>query len=519
MSRTLYTEFQKSAARHADRIAIHDDDVDLTYAELEALSRRVAKSLISLGIKKGDTVAIWAVNRWQWVAAGLGLQAAGGVLIPCGTRLRGAEVAANLVRADTRFMFADPGFGSYDFVEAISEQDLPALEQIVVFDDRPRGGRAIGWEAFLALGDGVTDAELDSAIAAVGPDDLADLLFTSGTTGVPKGVPMTQEQSLVACDIQQADIAQFTPDDVFAVVFPFAHNAGYRAGWQISVLQGLKHIPVRDYDPLAVLKLIDEQKVTFLPSAPPIYQGILYHPDRDRYDLSSIRIAAVGATIVPVRLIERMQEQFGAQAVQTGYGLTEGAGSVTSTRSGTSARVIVETAGKPLSNFSIRIVDADHNALPVGETGEIAIKAPQVLHGYYKDPEATAKAFTSDGYFLTGDVGRFDSDGNLRITDRVKDMYIVGGFNAYPAEIEKFLTRMPGIAQAAVIGVDDERLGQVGKAYIIRDAGSAVTEEDVIAACKRDLANYKVPRFVEFVERLPVNAMGKVDKKVLRADA
>lgn len=517
MSRTLFPEFQASAARHADRVAVRDEDVSLTYTELEALGRRVGKSLLALGIRKGDTAALWAVNQWRWIAAGLGIQAAGGVLIPCGTRLRGREVAINLSRVSTRIMFADASFGSYDFVAAILAEDLPALEHVIVFHDRPHDGRVMGWPAFLAAGDGVSDEALDAAIAAVRPDDLADILFTSGTTGVPKGVPIEQQQSLIACDVQQTDVCRFTADDVFAVTFPFAHNAGYRAGWQISLLHGVTIVPVRNYDSLSLLQMIDREKVTVLPGAPPVYQAILDHPDRERFDLSSMRIASTGGTTVPMRLIERMQELFGREAVSTGYGMTETAGSATNTRPDDPARVIVETAGRPLSNIELKILDPDHREVPPGERGEIAIRGPQVLHGYLNDPEATASALTADGFLLTGDAGWIDPDGNVRITDRLKDMYLVGGFNTYPAEIEQYLCQMPQVAQAAVIGVDDDRLGQVGHAYIVRTPGVMLDADTIVAACKRDLANYKVPRAVHVVDALPMNATGKVDKKILRA--
>lgn len=516
MTRTLYREFQAAAARHADRIAILDDDVRLTYAELEALSRRAAKSLIALGIGKGDTAAIWAANSWRWIVAGLALQAAGGVLIPCGTRLRGREVAINLIRVGTRVVFADPGFGSYDFVAAIEAEDLPTLEHVVVFDDRPRDGRGIGWDAFLTAGDAIPDETLDASIAALRASDIADILFTSGTTGVPKGVPMEHEQSLIACDVQQSDISNFVAGDVFGVTYPFAHNAGYRAGWQISLLHGVTIIPIRDYHPQSFLRMIDRDRVTILPAAPTIYQGIIDHPDFARYDLSSLRVASTGGTTVPQRLIERMQALIG-DAVMTGYGLTETAGSVTNTAIGDPARVIVETTGRPLSNIELRIVDADHADVAPGTPGEIAVRGPQVMRGYLDDPAATASVFTADGYLLTGDVGWVDTDGNLRITDRLKDMYLVGGFNAYPAEIEQVICRLPGVAHAAVIGVDDERLGQVGHAFVVTSPGSAPTAEELIAACRRELANYKVPRIITFVAALPLNATGKIDKKVLRA--
>lgn len=519
---SLYQRFQQSAGRHAERVAITEGDAHLTFGALEEASREVAAALIGFGIARGDRVAIWGVNSTEWVIAALGTQAAGGVLVPIGTRLRGREAADIVAASRARLIFCDRSFGDFNYVDALRERELPTLDRIVVLNEAggESDGPVISMGGLRSSPSRVDDAVLDARIAAGSGEDLADIIFTSGTTGRPKGVLTTHRKSLIACDVQAAEINRFTPDDVFAVTFPFAHNAGYRAGWQVSVLYGVRIIPVRTFSADDLLHLIEREGVTLLPSAPPVAQALIDHPERESTDLSTLRMIGVGGTTIPVRLIRDMQTKLGANTiVQTGYGMTEAAGQITITHDDDPPEVIATTVGHPLSNIRMKILGPDHQELKPGETGEVAVKGPQITDGYLDNPEATASAFTADGFLLTGDAGWLDEAGNLHLTDRIKDMYLVGGFNCYPAEIERFIAMMPGVAAVAVIGVEDERLGQVGRAFIVREPGAALTEEQVIAWCRAEMANYKVPRTVRFLDALPLNATGKVAKIELRAIA
>jgi HIP---CoA ligase len=516
---SLYHRFQQAVAVHTDRIAVRDGDADLSYRELEAASREMAAALMAMGMRRGDRIAIWGVNSADWAVAALGIQAAGGVLIPLGTRLRGREVADILTDAKARLVFCDPGFGDFSFVEALQAQQLPAVEHIVVFGENgdPTAERILSFGALRVWLGRVDDATLDARIAEGSGADLADIIFTSGTTGKPKGVLTTHRQSLIACDIYAKEAQKFTPEDVFAVTYPFAHNAGYRAGWQVSVLYGVRVIPVRSFDAGELLRIIEREGVSILPTVPAVAQGLLDHPDRASTNLSSLRVVSTGGTNIPVRLVEEMRAHLGSNTiVQTGYGLTETAGAVTYTDFSDEPELIATSVGHALSNLEMKIVGPDHAELPLGETGEVAVRGAQVTHGYLDDPEATAAAFTKDGFLLTGDAGRIDERGNLYITGRIKEMYLVGGFNCYPAEIERILGTMPGVAAVAVIGVDDERLGEVGRAFIVPERGSAFTEAEVIAWCRIEMANYKVPRSVRFLDALPLNATGKIAKLELR---
>lgn len=518
-SQSLYQAFQQSAAKHADLVAIRFAGRDMDYAGLERASRNLARALMDRGVERGDRIAIWGINSAQWIIAALAIQAVGAVLVPLGTRLRAREVSGIIADGGVSLVFCDKGFGGYDFLEAIYSIEAALRPKAIVLDEQ--GGLADGAEALSEVLAGplaTDDAALDKRIALGSGEDLSDIIFTSGTTGRPKGVPMTCTRSLVACDVQQSDISRFVPGDVFAVSFPFAHNAGYRAGWQIALLQGVRVLPISIVDARAMLELIELERVTVLPMVVPVAQGLIDHPDRDKYDLSSLRLVGTGGTNIPVKLVEDLRTHLSAGTqVMSGYGLTETAGSVTTTGPDDPAEIVVKTVGRPLSNLEVKIIGPDHVELPRGAIGEIAVRGPQVMAGYYNNAEATRAAFTDDGFLLTGDAGSMDDIGNITIADRIKDMYLTGGFNCYPAEIEHVMRQMPGIAQVAVIGVPDERLGEVGMAFVKRSSDALLSEPDVIAWCRNEMANYKVPRFIKFVDSFPTNATGKVVKHELRA--
>lgn len=512
---STYAAFADQVRRTPEALAVSDDGAALTYEELLRASRHVGAILLARGFEKGDRVAIWANNRLEWIVAALGLQAAGLVLVPLGTRLRGGEIADILARSGAKGLFADAGFGSYRFIDALAPFKLPDLRMIVCFDPQSQG--AEDWDAFRRT-EPASDAALDARLNSISDGDLVDILFTSGTTGLPKGVPLTHGQSLIACRQYQQEVCRFTPGETFCVIFPFAHSAGYRAGWQLSLLNGVRVVPVRDTQADALLRLIGTERPSYMPAAPPVFQAILDCPDRRLYDLSCIRIASTGGTDVPVQLVHRMRAELGVAAVITGYGMTEAAGSVTNSHPDDSDDIVARTAGRPLSNLDVICVDAALREVPRSEQGEILVRGPQVFRGYFEDPAASRSAFTPDGFFRTGDIGMFDADGNLAITGRLKDMYIVGGFNCYPAEIERSLRKIDGVADVSVIGVADARLGEVGHAFIVPLSGRQIDEASVIAWCRANMANYKVPRAVTFLAELPRNAQGKVLKAALRAD-
>jgi acyl-CoA synthetase (AMP-forming)/AMP-acid ligase II len=343
----------------------------------------------------------------------------------------------------------------------------------------------------------------------VSPDDVADILFTSGTTGRSKGAMSAHRQTIGVAQAW-AELGGVRADDRYLVVNPFFHSFGYKIGIVVGLLTGCTLYPVATFDVTETMRLIERAGITVLPGAPTIYQSILAAEDRADHDLSSLRLAVTGAASVPVVLIERMREELRIDQVVTAFGMTE-AVVVTMCRPDDDAETVATTNGRAIPGMEVRIGDP----APDG-TGELLVRGDYVMLGYLDDPEATAEAIDPDGWLHTGDVGALDDRGNLRITDRLKDMYICGGFNVYPAEVEQTLARLDGVVEAAVVGVPDERLGEVGRAFVVRRGELA--EDDVLAWCEERLANFKRPRSIVFVDSLPRNLSGKVLKTDLRSD-
>ena len=508
--------------RVGDHPAIVDGDLQLTYTELAERSREFGAALVAAGIETGDRVAIWSYNSVEWVVAVLGLFQAGAVLVPVNTRFKGHEAAVLLGRSGAKALVTVTDFLDTDYVAMLAATgvELPDLQTTVVArGDAPDG--TVDWAGFVA---GATDearAEVARRSCGLGPDDRSDILFTSGTTGVPKGVVMTHGRTLgVATD--WVAMTGLTADDRYLMVNPYFHMFGLKAGILACVVAGATMYPEPVFDTDRALARADADHITVLPGAPTLYQSILDNPQRGEYDLSALRVAVTGAADIPVELIRRVFDELPFSVVVTGYGLTE-AGTASATGPGDDAEVVATTVGRPRPGFEVRILDSapggQATEVATGEPGEIVLRGPTVMAEYLDDPEATAAALSADGWLRTGDLGVVDEQGNLRIVGRSKDMFIVGGFNAYPAEIENHLLRHPDLTAAAVIGVPDERLGEVGMAFVVARPGATVDPAEVIAWAREEMANYKVPRAVEVVDELPLNATGKVEKNVLRERA
>jgi len=511
--RTLARLVQEAARRYGDRIAIQDGPVELSYARLDAVRRRAAAAFLAAGLGRGDRIAIWAPNMYQWIVAAIGAQSLGIALAPVNTRWTGSEAAHVLNLSRAKLLFTVGDFLGRNYPSLLRDRELPHLREVVTLDNAAGGDR--NWDEFLAAGESIGDADVDELAALVGPDEVLDICFTSGTTGAPRGVVTTHGQNIRVFETWSATVG-LRGDDVYLVVNPFFHSFGYKAGWLAAIIRGARILPAPTFDIDRVLARIERDRVTVLPGAPTIYQSILAHPRRGEYDLSSLRLAVTGAAPVPVELVNRMRGELAFEVAVTAYGLTESCGVVTICEADDPAEVISGTSGKAIEGVEVRIVDARGDDVPNGEAGEIRVRGYNVMQGYLDDPEATAETITGDGWLKTGDVGVMDEAGYLKITDRIKDMFIVGGFNCYPAEIENTLCSLSGVSQAAVVGMPDRRMGEVACAFLVPDAGARLEAERVIDWCRDNMANYKVPRAVHIVDALPTNASGKVLKRELR---
>jgi len=494
-----------AAEAYGDRTAYVQDGRRMTFSELHATVRGVARGLVAHGLAARDRVVIWGPNSIDWVVAALAVTYAGGVLVPANSRYTGAEVADLVQRTGTPIALVEDGFlGRNQVRELETAGELACLQEIIQLGDLAHVTRT---------GEQVTEGDLDARAAAVTADDVADILFTSGTTGRSKGAMSAHRQSIGVARAW-AELGGVRPDDRYLVVNPFFHSFGYKIGILVGLLTGCTLYPVATFDLDVTLQLIEDEQISVLPGAPTIYQSILSAPSRGEHDLSSLRLAVTGAAVVPVVLIERMRapapEGLGIDQVVTAFGMTE-AVVVTMCRDGDSAQTVATTCGRAIPGMETRIDSPSDDG-----TGELLVRGDHVMLGYLDDPGATAEAIDEEGWLHTGDVGLLDADGNLRITDRLKDMYISGGFNVYPAEVEQALLHMDGIADVAVVGVADERMGEVGMAYVVAAPGHAVEPEAVAAFARERLANFKVPRHVALTDALPRNLSGKVLKTDLR---
>jgi acyl-CoA synthetase (AMP-forming)/AMP-acid ligase II len=502
----------------------------LTFDQLAERVAAATRAIVANGIDRGDRVAIWAPNCSEWVVAALGTVGAGALLVPLNTRFKGTEAAFVLRESGARLLFTVEGFLGTDYPAMLDEavadgQRVPELERVVVLrtaDGAPpaqtsRGDQVVDWPVFLQEG-GLCSADVAAGrTASITAGDLSDLVFTSGTTGLPKGAMTTHGQTLRTF-ATWSDIVGLRQGDRYLIVNPFFHTFGYKAGVLACLMAGATMVPEPVFDVDKLLARIEAERISVLPGPPTVFQSVLDHPDRKEFDLSTLRLVVTGAAQVPVDLVERLWSDMGIETVLTAYGLTEASGTVTMCRQGDSAAVIAGTSGRAIPDVEVRIVDEVGTEVPGGGPGEIVVRGYNVMQGYFNDAEATDAAIDREGWLHTGDIGVMDAAGNVTITDRLKDMYVSGGFNVYPAEVEAALRLHEGVGQVAVVGVPDRRMGEVGLAVVVPAAGAVPEgfEESLIGWTRERLANYKVPRSVVTVESLPLNASGKVLKRDLR---
>ena len=524
------------AAEHfTDREALVDGPVRLSFAELAEQVRRTSAALIASGVKHGDKVAIWAPNTARWVIAALAATSVGAAMVPLNSRYRGVEAHQILSRAEARVLFVAEGFLDTSYTRLLVDgaaqlgytdeshvvPGLPKLKTLVSLPAGPSGAPVdsavlplAGWDDFLASGLGVDPALVAERAAQVSADDVADVIFTSGTTGRSKGVVSAHRQSL-GVSYAWAGHAQISAEDRYLVVSPFSHTFGYKVGILVCLATGAAIYPMATFDLDETVRLLREEKISVIPGAPTIHQSILDHPNFPAAEETNWRLAVLGSAMVPDRLLERLRTEAQVQQLTTAYGLSE-AVVVTMCRPGDSAHTVTTTAGRPTAGFEVRVVDTGGRIVPAGTPGEILVRGENVMLGYLDDPQATAKAIDADGWLHTGDMGKLNEDGYLSIVDRIKDMFTVGGFNVYPAEVENTIGSLDGVSACAVLPQPDARMGEVAHAVVEVLPGSQLTEQDVITHCRKWLANYKVPRTVEITAQLPRNAAGKILKRNIR---
>ena len=492
------------ARRWPDEAAVIDGATRHTFADLANTAAKVAARFIDFGIEPGDRVGVWAPNRHEWILSALGLHLAGASLVPLNTRFKGAEVAGVLARTRARALVTVGSFLGVDYPAELEPHraSLPELEHVFTLDASPHSW-VRPWDDLLVKGS--TSAHQAWARArAVRDDDVCDILFTSGTTGVPKGAMCTHGVTVRAFETF-SDVVGLGAGDRYLIVNPFFHAFGYKAGWLSCLIAGATAYPLPVFDVDEALSTIAAERITVFPGPPTVYWSIMESGRAKREDLRSLRLSITGSTTVPTELIRRMQDELTFEHILVGFGLTEANGLGTMCRPDDPPNVVATTSGRPIPGMDLTIAD----------DGEILLRG-HLMKGYFEDPVATAEAIDEHGWLHTGDIGRLDADGNLHVTDRKKDMFIVGGFNVYPAEVEATMLTHPSVAQVAIVGAPDARLGEAGHAFVIARKGTTIDPNELMTWCRSRMANFKVPRGVTICDALPLTANGKVQKTVLR---
>jgi fatty-acyl-CoA synthase len=504
----------------------------VTYDTMMDKVNSIANAMLKMGIKKGDKVAIWISNIPEWVYIHFACVKIGAPVIPINTRYKVHELEYILRQSDSTTLFMMDKFLKIDFIPMINEvcpelkecvpgelkcEKLPLLKRIVVVGEQSYPGM-IDYKDVVESGkDYAASTELKKAQEAVEPEDVYIIPFTSGTTGFPKGVVTTHSQ-YVRVVSSLSDRFQVNENDRILVVSPFYHNMGNMTGMTLGASNGACILPMEAFDPGEALRLIDEEKVTNFTGSPTMYIMMLDHPDFPNRDTSVIKSTVIGGADVSPDLVRTIIAKMGIKDLISGYGMTENTGISTNTRRGDPPELVANTCGKLIfEDCELKIFDPDTSKeVPTGKQGEIRTRGWFVMQEYYKQPEETAEAFDSNGWFHTGDLATMDENGYLKITGRLKDMFITGGVNAYPAEIESFLMTHPKIAMVAVAGVPDRRMGEVAMAFVRLKEGETATAEEIIEFAREKMANYKAPKYVRFVDDFPMTATGKIQKFILK---
>jgi long-chain acyl-CoA synthetase len=496
---TLGEVLPAAAARFGDRTALITGEARFSFRDLDRLSGAFAASLARLGVGRGDRVTLYAPNSWEWIVGYYGALRAGAVINPINVMLTPAEVAYVTRDCGARALVGTP-----DRLGAVQEAGIGGLE-LIAFGEGLAGAHRF---ADLAAGDGAF------APVPVAPDDLAAICYTSGTTGHPKGA-MQSHRAVILNGAMTAQMHGKGPADTVVTALPCPHVYG-NVVFNGALMYGLTLVLMPRFDAGEALALIERHRATMFEGVPTMYLYMLAHPELGRFDLSSLTRCTVGGQTMPVPKMAEVEARFGCPLIEL-WGMTEIAGLGTTFPS-LGPRTL-GSIGIALPHVEARIAAVDDAAttLPRGEVGELMIRGPIVMQGYFGNPQATRETIEPDGWLHSGDLARMDEAGRIFVVDRKKDMINTAGFKVYPAEIERVVAAHPSVALVAVGSVPDAAKGEIARAYVVLKPGAAPDEDGILALCRRELAAYKVPRGVRFVPDLPKTSTGKIMRRALRS--
>ena len=519
--RTLSRVLRETTERYPLRSAVLDPSgVTMTYEELNGRVDCLARGLLDIGVAKGDKVGLWMPNIPEWVIAYFATARIGAVVVPMNTRYKTHEVEYILQDSEATTLFAVDAFARIDYLEMIAEiqPKLPNLRRVVIVGET--GETETPYEDVIQSGaDALSDGELARRETTCDPADNVFILYTSGTTGSPKGA-MLSHHNIAKNAEQVTEVLHTTEEDVFLLAVPFFHCFGCVLGVAGAITWGAAMIPMKVFKPTEALDLVERFRVSVLYGVPTMFVLELEEArkgrgDGSRYDVSTLRTGIMAGAPCPVEVMRGTMNELGCN-VSIAYGLTEASPVITMTRFDDSVERRVETVGRALEGIEVKIADDDRNPVPTGEMGELACRGYNVMLGYYRAPEVTARTIDDEGWLYSGDLATMDEEGYVQIVGRKKDMLICGGFNVYPAEIEEYLFTHPKVQNVSVIGVSDDVFGEVAAAFIIPREGEAIDPQEIVDFCVGEIANFKVPRYVVILDEFPMTQSGKIQKFRLR---
>ncbi len=521
------------AENFGDNIGLeyHALGIRQSFRQLREQFDAVAKGLMALGVDRGDKVAIWANNVPEWVYTQFGSARMGAVLVTVNTNYRSKELEYLLQQSDATTLILVGGIREPDeYLKVLDKvcpiikdsepgklncEKLPFLKNIVYLGKEKMAGM-FNWDDMLEMGRSVSDQALQTRLNSLKPDDVINMQYTSGTTGFPKGV-MLSHTNLIGNALSMAECMKLTPDDAMCIPVPFFHCFGCVIGTLCCMVSGTTMAPVISFTAAGVLKTVEASKCNALLGVPTMFIAEFEEMDKNSYDTSSLRTGVMAGSTCPVEVMKRVIKDMGANEMTIVYGQTEASPGITQTRDQDSLELKTSTVGRALPNVEVKIVDPATGAeMPIGEQGELCSRGYHVMKGYYKMPDATARAVDMDGWLHTGDLAIMDKNGYCKITGRIKDMIIRGGENIYPREIEEFLYSYPKVKDIQVVGVPSEKYGEEVAAFVQLKTGEVATAEEIIDFCKDQISYHKIPKYVYFVDEYPTTASGKIQKYKLR---
>lgn len=530
--KTIGAFFEAQVERLPDHefLVYPDRDLRFSFSQFDQRVNQLAKGLLAIGIGKGDHVGIWATNVPDWTTFMFATAKIGAVLVTINTHYRSFELEYLIRQADLKALVLIDGFRDHDYLKTINElvpelsscrrgnlksEKFPVLKNVIFIGQEKHRG-LFNTRELMLLGDQYDDSELNAIKSSLSPHDVINMQYTSGTTGFPKGV-MLSHYNILNNGYYIGERQKFSEADRLCLPVPLFHCFGCVLGVMAALTHGTTLVPIEVFDPLLVLAAVQKEKCTAIYGVPTMFIAELDHPMFDMFDLRSLRTGIMAGSPCPKETMRQVMEKMHCRDITIAYGLTEASPVITQTRTDDSIDQRVGTVGAVLPEIEVKLVDPETgNPVAIGERGELCCRGYNIMKGYYNMPEQTAEAIDADGWLHSGDQAEVDEDGYFRITGRIKDMIIRGGENIYPREIEEFLYTMDGVLDVQVVGIPDEKYGEVVGAFIIRKEGADITEADVIDFTRSRIAPYKKPKHVFFLDSYPMTASGKVQKYKLR---